>query len=610
MSATRLGLFDGRLLTLFPRQLQNTAVSPTLLVKDRYARLLENILPNTNKAGSGAKRYGMGARGAELTGLTVTDAWEYRKSDGTLQIVVYCSDGTLWTLDEGSNVYTNIRSGLSTLGTVGAIPFNNKLVFWNGIDPCFSWNGSNCVNLAEYVEDVLCTAETQVDASSFTIKPGVDRGASDYPVGRAIRVTFSGGAGTVSATVAGTSYNSGNNVLTISVTGTPLPNPTQTITKVEYQASPPAFSFMFVHLDMLWGLSPGELRSKVWRGFDGMKAYYQAALNNENSWYDYAGTTPTQDVPYINLTNKAIVSDELVAMSSIDGAAVFHGRNQLYIYTGSDPNTVGGFIYSKTIPVGTVHQKLVQRFPGDTLFMTPYGARSLTRVFQTEQLDVQGDLGSDIDPTIQARLVALMADDTAYKKARSFFYARDGLYGFKLDDTGTLIYVLSEESKGWVTFTGFFADARAFLGTSDGRLMIGRGSQLYAYANGSDSVVGVEYSDAGTAILCKWWSPWIQVGGRWSNQAWEVIMEDVETSLFYIDRFINFNPRDVVTLSFNVTSDGARWDEGMWDVNLWDGVPVNPVALDKFLADSFSFMLRHETTTGPLNVLGVRPIGR
>lgn len=611
-SATRLGLFDGRLLTLFPRQLQNTALSPTLLVKDRYARLLENIIPNTNKSGSGAKRFGLAAKGDDLSPNIILDIFEYRKSDGTIQFIVAVDDGTLRTLNEGSGAYAVIKSGLSSSGTIGALPFNGKLIFYNGVDKCFSWDGSSCTDLAEWVEDVLCSAETWVSTSSITLKPGgsPSRATQDYSTGTQIRVTFAS-SGLVTATVASTSYDPGTNVLTINVVGTPFPAVLETISKAEYFASPPAFSFMFAHLDMLWGLSPGELKAKTYRGSDGMKAYFQAASNNENSWFLYTGSTPTQDVPYINLRNKVETFDELVAMSSIDGNACFHARNHIIIYTGSDPLTAGGFTWAKTIPVGTVSGKLVKRFPGDTLFMTPYGARSLRRVFQTEEAEVVPDLGSDIDPTVQSKINTLLTEDAAYKKARSFYYARDGLYGFKLDDESLLVYVLSEESKGWVTFTGYFADARAFLGTTDGRLLVARAGQLHVYANGSDASAGIEYSDGGEAITCKWWTPWIVAGaGRWGNRAWEVIMEDAETATFYIERFTDFNTRDSVTTSFTITNDGAQWDVAMWDVDNWDGIPAKAIESDKFLCDSFSFMLRHSSTTGPLNILGVRPIGR
>jgi hypothetical protein len=556
--STRIGIFDGRLLTLFPRALLNTALSPTLVAKDKQARLIENIIPNTNKAGSGAKRFGLGNKGNAADVNAVGEPFEYRKSDGTIQILQYFSDGSLRTFDEGTGNFTSIKTGLNTSCTVGAVPFNGKLIFYNGLDDCFSWNGSVCTDLAEYVTDIFAGAGamTQVNTSQLTIEPADGRGASDYPDGRPIKVTFSG-AGVVSATVASTSYNAGTNTLTINVTGTPFPNPSQTVTKIEYYAKPPKFSHLFVHLDRLWGLSPGELRANVYRGADGMKVYFQAAANNENSWYWYTGTDATQDVPYINMQNKVETFDELVALSSIDGNLCCHARSHLIIYTGDDPFTAGSFVWVKTMPVGTVHGKLVQRLPQDTMFVTPAGVRSLRKVFQTEQAEVVDDLGGDVDPTIQSKITTLLSGDTEYKKARSFYYAQDGMYGFKLDDVSLMVFFLSKQAAGWVSFTGYFADAAGFLGTSDHRLFVTRGKQLLVYANGKDSAIGTAYSDAGLAIDCKWWAPWIQTSQRWSNRAFEVLIEQTESGTIYIDRYTDIDEHNVVTSTADVVAQGA-----------------------------------------------------
>jgi len=590
-----------------------------------------NILPGQGKGGRGSKRYGVGLKGTIATGgafssgfssgfqvggpapaVTVKDVFEYRMADGSIQFLVFVSNGKLMTFNE-DGTFTTVKSGLSSLGTLGAEPFNSKLIFYNGIDNCFSWDGTTCTDLGEYVEDVLASDETWVSTSSFTLKPGTGRAAGDYPDGRTIKVTFAS-AGTVSAVVDSTSYDAGTNTLTVNVTGTPFPGSSEAISRVEYFTRPPAFSFLKSHLDMLWGLTPGELKAKRYRGNDGMKAYFQAAANNENSWYLYTGSNPTQEIPFINLRNKVETFDELVAMSVFEGNAVFHARGHLIIYTGDDPFTAGGFQWAKTIPVGTVHQKLVRKFPGDILFVSPYGARSLRTVFQTENEEVVPDLGSDIDPTIQEKVQTLLASDDAYKKAKSFYYAQDGFYGFKLDDDSCLIYALTEESKGWVEFKGYFSDATGFLGTTDGRLLLTRDNKLYAYANGTDEDAGRDYSDDGNNVAWEWGPPWLAPNGaRWANNAWEILLEDSAPQTISIDRFINFNFSDAVTTDIDIAQPGAQFDDedSQFDDEdtQFDGMIPNPVVPDEFLADAFTFRLRGESKA-ELNVLGVRPIGR
>lgn len=606
MTATRLGLWDGRFLTLFPRKLLNTATSSTLLSSQDYARLLVNMLPHAKKQGAGTMRFGMGAKG-DPAGSDIIDGWDFRKSDGTRETLVYTSDGVLSRFDEGTGNYTAIKSGLNTQGLPGAVQFNGKLVFWNGLDPNFSYDGTNVVELGEFVEDDLSTDYTWVSTSSFSLKPGAGR--SDYPNGRALRLTFVT-AGEVTATVQGTSYDIGTNTLTVTVVGTPLPGSSETLEMVEYFDQPPPFSFIYAEHDILWALSGGLSSPVQYRGSDSLKVFHTTTTNNENSWFDQGSANATQNVAYFNIENKARIFDELLAISSFNGAMVFHGRIQTYIYVGDDPNTLGEFAYQKTLKLGLVHPKAVQQFPGDLLMVTPYGARSLTSVIQSESLEVSADLGSDVDPTISDKIVALMVDAASYRRARSFYYARDGLFGFKLDDTSLLVYALNEKSKGWSEFTGYFADAGMFLSSGDNRLLIGRGSQLYAYGNGADSAVGQVYSDGGEPISCLWWTPWLQSRMRWSNRAFEVLVEGTQGVLISLDRYINLNERAVVTTQVAVTGTGTNWDEGLWDVDTWDGDIYNPVCSDKFLADSFSIRLGFTSSTGPVNILGIRPIGR
>jgi len=602
---TRLGLFDGRLISLFPRKLANTARSSTLLQGTEYATYLENLIPNDDKAGSGAKRFGVGAKGSPVSGADIKEIMEYRKSDGTIQFLVYCSDGTLRTYDESTGLYTTVKSGLNTDGLLYWTAFNEKLIVVNGLDQPFSWDGSAVADLGEYVEDFGATSETQVDTNTITLVPLAGR--SDYAVGQSIRVTFAT-AGAVTATI---SSVTGTTTLTIDVSGTPFPNPIETITSVEYYDKPPAFSFIFAEHNRLWALSPGESKPRTFRGPNPMKVYYTDTTNNENTWYNQSGSNPTQELNAIDITNKSRGFDELVAISSLQGVLAFHGRRQTFLYSGDDPQTVGGFIWEKTIPVGTLSGKLLQEFPGDVLFCTETGLRSLQKVYTTESLEVVDDLGTAIESTISDKIPLLVGGDDEYRSARSFSYARAGMYGFRFDNIALPVYILNEESRGWTFFTGLFKDASAFLGTTDGRLLLAVGGQLYAYGNGTDSDAGECYDDAGESYEWQWESPWMQLGGqRWANKAFEIIMETAVTGTLYVDRLINWNTQNVYTSEFPITVTGGLWDTDLWDATYWDGSVINPVASDKFICDAFKFKLRSDNSAGPYAALGVRPIGR
>lgn len=608
MPNPRLGLYDGSIMTPFPRRLMNTAVSPTMLRGDNQARFIENILPNALKAGSGAKRHGVVKKGNAIGGADILDVMEYRTSAGTLELLAYLDDGSIRRLNESTGVWTSLKTGLAANGNPRWVMFNEKIIIVDGVNPNMSYNGSTISNLSEYVYDFdpdnnrgLATAATQVDTNTLTID--VAPGRSDYANGKSIKVRFDT-AGEVTATITSVS---GSGTLTIDVSGTPFPSPAQTIKSVAYEASPPPFSDIYSEHQRLWALSSGETRANVFRNpQNAMRVYYTDATNNENTWFNEV----TQEVGYVNLLNRSRRFDELVRISSIDGMMVFFGRLSTFIYAGDDPTTLGEFAWQKTIPVGCINGNLVQKYPSDILFFTRYGARSLRTVFQTEGQEVVPDLGSDVDPTVTQFISAMMTSDAQYRGARSFFYERDGFYGFTFGTDYALIYALSEESKGWVYFSGIFKDASAFYGTSDGRLIMARGGQLYAYANGTDGAT--TYDDDGDPILMKWWTPWLAPKrGRWANIGFELIMEDISETTIQISRATDSRDDSVIVVGeFALTTGSSLWGEAEWGVSLWGSRALRLNLRDKFLSDNFSIILENNSTSGPLSFIGLKPIGK
>lgn len=606
MVVTRPGLFEGGLLTLFPVQLANSSVSPSMLDSRKYARKLLNIYPSKKKAGAGAVRFGMGPKGPPAPFDTL-DGWEFRRADGTIETLHLGADFALRRYDESLNSYTTIKSGLSPDGLLGAVQFNGKLIFYNGVDNNFSYDGTTVVDLGEYVEDRLADDYLWVASNQFSLKP--TPGRSDYPIGRKVRLHFAT-AGLVEATVQ--SSNLVGNTLTVTVTGTPFPGSAQAISSVEYFAKPPPFSFINTANDILWALSGGISSAKVYRGADSMKVFYTVAANNENAWFDQGTDTSTQEVAFLNIQNKAGVFDELLAIENYNGFMVFFGRLKAYLWQGYDPGELGTFIPVSTLEIGLVHQKLLQKLPNDVAFVSPYGLRTLSVQVQTDGIEVGSDIGSTYDGEFFDKIRALKADDASYRKARSFFYKREGLYGFKLDDTSLLVYVLTEKAKGWTEFNGYFSTASGFIALGDDRLMILHSNQAMVYANGEDALVGEDYSDDGNPIKAMWWIAWQSRGTRWANKAFELMVEDTIPSVtMTIDRMIDYNEMDIVTSQAVVQGGGSVWDEALWDVAEWDAGNKNPIVTDKFLADkAFSVRISFETTSGPVRLLGFRPIGR
>ncbi|TGT42779.1 hypothetical protein [Mesorhizobium sp. M8A.F.Ca.ET.165.01.1.1] len=611
MSNPRFGLYDGNIVAMFPRALTNTAVSPALLPAAQYARATENMLPNGLKAGSGAKRYGLGKKGNVITGANIVKLMEYRTGAGASQYLAYCDDGSIRSFNETSGAWTSLKTGLSSNGLPRWVSFNNKLVIVDGINTPMAYDGSTVTVLQEYVTDYdssdasigLATNPSQTSTSAFTIVPAAGR--SDYAIGGTVRLTFAS-SGVVTASI---SNVTGTTTLTITVSGTPFPNPTETITQVEYLASPPPFSDIFVELDRLWALSRGETKAKTFRARDdAMKVFYTDATNNENAWFK----AETQSIGYINLANKVKRFDELVRIKSIDGAMVFIARHNILIYQGTDPTTLGEFIWAKTLPVGCINGELVIEYPSDLLFFTQYGARSLQRVIQTDGLEVSADIGSNVDPTVTEYVADLLTSDATFRTARAFLYERDGFYGFYLGSNhNVMVYSLSEESKGWTEFSGLFKSAADFLGTSDGRLLIAIGGQLYAYANGTDTDAGLDYADDGVEILIRWHLPWLKGKGRWANVGYEILMDDVsQTDLTIYHTVDEDDSRRSAPIVVELTESSSFWDEAIWDADSWDSAAKRLIVRDKFLCDSFGLIVQNSSTVGPISILGIKPIGR
>lgn len=890
---TRKGLYSTQFIP-FPEKLMNTATSPTVLSTD-FARLILNMTPTKNKAGVGRKRFGTVDLGSTIGAGVITHLAEFIKSDGTSQILAYTNDGKLHLTENDGTSWAEKRTGMNVLGTVRHAVFNNTLVFVNGLDNNFSWDGTTITELSEEVAEQLAktwaaedsltisspddlstryvvgdtitlrygardltvsgitrasttatittaqnhnllvgeklvirgalpdgyngeftitavptttTIEVTVDGSLSTpatvdqdfmalvkgvsipitewrpqVRPeengtvnnlifttservtgyratikkfpagGVDRmsatvyyrkqGDTDWiesqtvtniggatkqkfslsnlepefydfrlesgfsarnvkivkgefeeviggeiisngnrlikeniveinsitRVGNVATATASAGHGliptdsvtifnieqedyngtyivistpsdttftydvantpTTPATVdpallstitydvenisrtpevATTGFSSG--VHTLTFTTKPMPDETGVdILAIDYTDSPPPFSFIYTYKDRLWALSQGELLPNTYRGTseESMFVFWTEEREVIQSWFN----AETQGINFIDLSFKHEKQDELVGISSVADNLIFHGREALQVWTGENPTFEGDFSWVKTVPVSTVHGNLIQELPKDVLFMTDYGMRQLSTAFQSGEQELGQDIGEDIDPTVEIAVKDLKSSTTKYKTANSFYYPKDGLYGFKSSGT-VIVYIISEKAKGWVLFNGTFSDTSAFLSTKDGRLLLVANDQLVRYANGVAGGSTV-FSDRTANISTIWFTPWIELNRRWFNQYWEFILDLNEDTVATDVQLRRYKDSDTAISSsiydLPVGRDIAFWDKALWDVALWDSPSARPKIRDQFKANSFAFALTTADTVGGLDIVGINAIG-
>lgn len=586
-----------------PQGLMNTSLSSQNLPL-RYSPRVENMVVPKGKARSLAKRFGGQTYGDAIGWGTVKHLAYYVNSSGQTEIFAYCDDSStarIYRSTDSGATWSSVKSGLTTGGICFTEVFTGNLIFVNGLDNNMYWDGSAIQEMGEYVEEQFSSgSQTDTDTITFTPFKGADH---DFVAGQSIKVTFAT-AGEVTATIDTVSYSAPT--LTVNITTTAFPSPNETITKIEYFDRPPPFGFIKTAHDRLWALTGGvwkatEYRSQTTNSF----VYFTDVSNAINAWFD----ATTQEVSYINTRDKAGVFDELIAISHKDGLTVFHGRNTMQVWGGVDPSEFGDFSWVKNIPVGTLHPKGVQAIGNNVAFYTKYGLRTLQNVFALANVEVGADVGAEVDPTVQDQIDAALESDAAYRSVTAFGYDRDGLYGFRAGED-MLVYSVGEEVKGWVVFSGIFTNAESFVELPNGLLLMSTEDDLYYYANGADGS-DLAYDDNGASFKTIWQTQWIENNKRWANNHIELVIQPgAPEQTLTIQRFRDNNTNDVYEYELTVDSSFPEWDVADWDTAYWTAEDVRYIQRDKYIADSMSYKIQSETTTGPLELVRLNLGGR
>lgn len=406
------------------------------------------------------------------------------------------------------------------------------------------------------------------------------------------------------STVSSTSLS--GQVLTVTLATSVFPAASITISKIEFQTAPEPFSFIFSGQGRLWAIPAGEtlpttFKNNSKRGY----IYYTTSLNVVNSWF----SSVTMQQAFIDVSNNMPNVDEITAVNTYQEYMVFFGRQHMQFFQGTDPSDANKFAFVLTIPLGVVHPKFIQKLPNDLAFMTPYGVRTAKLGLNNAQLEASGDLGSSVDTSVLKDVTDVLDDTAHYKSCRSFYYPKQGLFGFKFP-LKTLVLKIAEESRGWVEFTGDFKTASAFASATSNRLIMSDGEQLLRYADGNTSTT-LAYSDRGQAIVWNWWTPWVGGTRRWANHVFEVTHNDSADLDFEVVRLKDNSLGFYKTNSLSTSEALAFWDESFWDAAFWDStVTVIPRIRDKFIAQTMSFVVRGRTTTGPFEIVNLTCYGQ
>lgn len=568
----------------FPKGLMSTARAPSVMPAT-YGREILNMLAVAD--GAGKKRNGVVSDGGEIAGAVIVALATFVKVGVGTQLLAVTAAGKIY-LQNGSG-WDEVWTGLNTAGVPRIIPFGGRLVLCNGYDNLLVWDGTAWREIAEFVTD-LATGLTYVSATQFSIESD----AVLYPVGSKVRARL--GVGTyVEATVS--AVGTVGSVVTVTLASSML---TGALDQVAYTAKPPKLAYLYAAHDRLWGFGKGPLSAGALSAdVDRTRVFYSFGMNNPDTWHDADGV-----VPSFNLADKSPQQDELVAMAVKDGMTVFFLKNAVQVWTGSEPGVGGDFSWGKTIPVGAIHAELVAELPNDVLFFTRDGVRTLGRVLQTEQLDVS-DVGGELDPTVNALVAELVADDAKYRAVRQGRYGAQGWYAFTLAGK-TLVFQVTNFGYGWSTFDGAFAEATAYSAGPDGKLYIGKGAQVYRYDEGV-------WADDGEAIVMRWWTPWLRNGKdgrRWANRYVELLTTQGVALPVALRRMRNMDEANAQTYDMTAQVAAHFWDVADWDSSEWDnGSPRPSLIRDHHVSDEASYAVESSSTLGPLTVFGLKLYG-
>ena len=539
-------------------------------------------------------------------GTTITDMSEYVSDIGTSKTWVSATQLSINTGTLGATNYPNGRSVRITFSTTSHL--NVSSITRSGSTATVTTTVANNLVTGDYVTIAGAAQNeyngtfqiTSTGASTFTYTVA---GTPTSPATSSITCVLSGIVRTT--TVSSTSLS--GQVLTITIAVPLMPAGSINITKLEYQTSPEAFSFIFSAQGRLWAIPGGEthptqFKNNSKRGY----IYYTTSLNVVNSWF----SPTTMQQAFLDVSNNMSSSDEIIAINEFREFMVFMGRNHIQFWKGTDPSDAELFGYANTFPLGVVQAKMVQRLPNDLAFMTPYGARTASIAVSNGVLESSGDLGSSVDATVIKEVADIFDDVSHYKSCRSFFYPKQGIFGFKFP-TKTLVLQIKEESKGWVEFTGDFKLAGAITAQNNGqRLFLAVDDQLIRYADGDTSTT-LAYNDRGEVIKWNWWTPWVGGTRRWANHAFEVIHNDSAQLNFEVLRLKDNSLGFVSTNSLSTSPVMGFWDESFWDEAQWDETTtVIPRIRDKFVAQTMSFVVRGETSVGPFEIVSLTCYGQ
>jgi hypothetical protein len=420
---------------------------------------------------------------------------------------------------------------------VGCIPryvnFQQFLVFCNGIDPLYQWDGNSIELVVDYVKEQANSFNRIDDTSfSFTVNESFiqDKYNPSIYDGQSL-IQLSIDDVIIDLTV--NTILKVDDIVTIT-TNEEIPEFTgENTVELYYRDFPPTFNFMYVAHDRIFALGAGAAGINYRNSNEAFKVYYCYRPNSVTNWFN----ENTKTVPSEDLSDKHGVPDNLEAITLINEYLAFIGRKKTQIWTGKDPTTAD-FKFSAIIDGGCIHGDLVIGLPNDTIFIGQSGIQSFSTLNAARQFAATPY--DQIDPLAKEFLNDVMSSNEKYRASTAFKHKNGPFCGFKLAFNPVIIGLYNTSIYSWTTFSGDFTLDNSFLSDLDESLYMCIEDGIYYYGDGSQGAK--VYGDRNNTIPIRFiWSNYYIVRNNniFNNYRYEI--QAVYTSNFLLSNDNNLN---------------------------------------------------------------------
>ena len=443
------------------------------------------------------------------------------------------SQGSLYVYDLQTHTLSNpLRAGLSVGCVPRSVTFLNTLVICNGVDKVLSWDGTDLTEVVDFVKEDTATTFARINDTSFSFNlvpmKATKFDITKYQNTNQIQLKV---LGIPTAITTVTNIQRNLNVVTIT-TGDNLPAfDQQHQPEMFYRDWPPAFSFLMVAHNRLWGLGVGAAGLNYRNPDQSMIVYCSYASNSITDWFN----ENTKSVPSFNLSKTHGAPDNLEAIAFLNGNLVFLGRNHVQVWTGSEPTGAAPpapnrppFEFSTSLPIGIVHGNLLVQMANDIYFVSQNGLLSFSTLNVAKQFAASAS--DAVDPLVKQYVTSTTTSNQAYRACRSFKYKSGGFCGFKIGLNKMLVSLYSTNLYAWSVFSGNFARAQSFLTNLNNAMYLLINNNIYQYADGTTDGLPVYIDEYGNGIATTkeminflWQAPVTSLRGkRFANKRYEI----------------------------------------------------------------------------------------